>query len=320
MALILSYNFLSPPKTVLKVSSGKTANLRNHLFALYLFFFLAINILSADSIYFKNGAYIEVEKASEKDGQIEYWLGSTRYTIPSTKVEKVVKGSGPTITFGSQVPVNLVPPSSAEAASKVSSSVSQPGAAASRHAKIAVPAPSLPQDDSYWSGLRARIVNRDHVDEGALSALENQGNADQTSNAYFVAGVFEVEHGNPENACSYFEHALALTPDGASLLAWYTTSLAEARHYPEAASQAERLTKLEPGSASAFRWLAAAQYNADHTRAAVLAWKRSLELEPDRETQRLLERAQRELDVEERSNQQESRHFSLRYEGGETSP
>ncbi len=47
--------------------------------------------------------------------------------------------------------------------------------------------------------------------------------------------------------------------------------------------------------------------------------KRALELEPNPETQRLLERVQRELDVEERSNQQESRHFSLRYEGGETS-
>lgn len=44
-----------------------------------------------------------------------------------------------------------------------------------------------------------------------------------------------------------------------------------------------------------------------------------MELEPNPETQRLLERTQRELDVEERSNQQESSHFSLRYEGGETS-
>ena len=42
-------------------------------------------------------------------------------------------------------------------------------------------------------------------------------------------------------------------------------------------------------------------------------------MDPNPETQRLLERAQRELDVEERSNQQESRHFSLRYEGGDTS-
>jgi len=133
-------------------------------------------------------------------------------------------------------------------------------------------------------------------------------------------GVFEMERGNPDSACTYFEHALSLAaPNEASLLAWYATSLEGARRYAEAASQAEHLTQLEPNSAQAFRWLAAAQYNADRTRDAVRAWKRALELEPNPETQRLLERAKRELDVEERSNQQESRHFSLRYEGGETS-
>jgi len=49
-------------------------------------------MLVADTIRFKNGAYIEVDKASEKDGQIEYWMGSTKYTIPKAKVEKIVKG------------------------------------------------------------------------------------------------------------------------------------------------------------------------------------------------------------------------------------
>src|SRR5438128_7629693 len=295
------------------------ANLRKTLFAFCSSFLLATNMLMADTIRFKNGAYIEVDNASEKDGQIEYWMGSTRYTIPKTKIEKIVKGGGPSITLGSQAPVNLVPPSSADAASQHSNSIPLPAATASKHAKISVPAPSLPDDDSYWSHLRAQIVNRDHVDESALSALENQTNPDETSNAYFVAGVFEMERGNPESACPYFEHALSLAPNEASLLAWYATSLEEAKRYAEAAFQAEHLTQLEPNSAQAFRWLAAAQYNADRTRDAVRAWKRALELEPNPETQRLLERAQRELEVEERSNQQESRHFSLRYEGGETS-
>jgi tetratricopeptide (TPR) repeat protein len=243
-------------------------------------------------------------------------MGNTRYTIPATKVEKITKGGGPSITLGTQVPVNLVPPSAADAAaSQHSSSVPLPTATASKRGKISVSAPSLPNDDSYWSHLRAQVVNRDHVDESALSALENQADADQTSDAYFVAGVFEEEHGSPEGACRYFEHALSLQPNEASLLAWYASSLAEARRYEEAASQAEHLTQVEPNSAQAFRWLAAAQYNADRTRDAVRAWKRALELEPNPETQRLLERAERELDVEERSNQQESRHFSLRYGG-----
>lgn len=279
---------------------------------------LAANVLVADTIYFKNGAYIEVDRASEKDGQVEYFLGSTKYTIPTSKVQKIVHGGAPAITFGSQATVNLVPPSSADAASQHSDSLPPPAVTSAKHAKIPVSAPSLPGDNSYWSNLRAQIVNRDHVDEGALSEIENRGEADQTSNAYFVAGVFEMELGNPEAACPFFEHALSLAPNEASLLAWYATSLPDARRYAEAASQAEHLTQVEPNSAQAFLWLAAAQYNGDRTRDAVRAWKRALELQPNPETQRLLERAQHELDVEERSNQQESRHFTLRYEGGET--
>ena len=203
--------------------------MRKTLFAFWSAFLLASNILVADTILFKNGAYIEVDRASEKDGQIEYWVGSTKYIIPKIKVEKIVKGGGPSITLGSQAPVNLVPPASADAASQHSSTVPLAAAPASRHAKIPVAAPSLPDDGSYWSHLRAQVVNRDHVDESALSELENQANADQTSNAYFVAGVFEEERGNPEGACRYFEHALSLEPNEGSLLAWYATSLEEAR-------------------------------------------------------------------------------------------
>ena len=46
------------------------------------FVLLATNILVADTIHFKNGAYIEVDEASEKDGQIEYWMGNTRFCPP----------------------------------------------------------------------------------------------------------------------------------------------------------------------------------------------------------------------------------------------
>ena len=81
------------------------------LFAFCSFLLLATNLVVADTIHFKNGAYIEVDRASEKNGQIEYWMGNTRYTIPATKVEKITKGGGPSITLGTQVPVNLVPPS-----------------------------------------------------------------------------------------------------------------------------------------------------------------------------------------------------------------
>ena len=279
----------------------------------------------ADTIYFKNGIYIEAENASEKNGEIEYWVGSTKYTIPSNKVEKITKGAAPA--------AQPAPRSTRAPSSSVSTSSHYPGlttvegssprafssASPSSRLKVSSPAPSLPSDDSYWSDLRGKIVNRDGIDESALSTIENQAKPVQTANAYFVAGIFEMEQRNPEAASRYLERALTFSPDSTAFLAWYADSLLEARHYSEATVQAERLTRLEPKSAQAFRFLAAAQYNADHTREAVRAWEHAQELDPNPDTQRLLERTRRELATEERSNQQESRHFSLRYVGGETS-
>jgi tetratricopeptide (TPR) repeat protein len=298
--------------------------LRRRLFLFFsctLFFPAAF----ADTIYFKNGIYIEAENASEKDGQIEYWVGSTKYTIPSNRVEKITKGAAPAVQpapRGTRAPSSSVSTSShypglttVEGSSPRGFSPVSP----SFRPKVSSPAPSLPSGDSYWSALRERIVNRDRIDESALSAIENQAKPIQTANAYFVAGIVEMEHRNPEAASRYFERALTFSPDSTAFLAWYADSLLEARHYSEAAVQAERWARMEPQSAQAFRSLAAAQYNSDHTREAVRAWERAQELEPSPDTQRLLERTRRELATEERSNQQESRHFSLRYVGGETS-
>ena len=118
--------------------------MRKTFFACWPAFLLATNLLVADTILFKNGAYIEVDRASEKDGQIEYWVGSTKYIIPKIKVEKIVKGGGPSITLGSQAPVNLVPPASADAASQHSSTVPLAAAPASRTRRSRSPLPLYP--------------------------------------------------------------------------------------------------------------------------------------------------------------------------------
>ena len=50
---------------------------------------------SADTLYLKNGMYIVVARATEKDGQIEYWVGSTKYTISKTLVTRIETGKRP---------------------------------------------------------------------------------------------------------------------------------------------------------------------------------------------------------------------------------
>jgi hypothetical protein len=62
-----------------------------------------------------------------------------------------------------------------------------------------------------------------------------------------------------------------------------------------------------------------AQFASDHTREAITSWKRSLQLRPDAKVEQFLAKAQREQSVESDFAQGESSHFTLHYEGKQTS-
>ena len=61
-----------------------------HLFLTVGTLLLIPTISSADTLYLKNGMYIVVAKATEKDQQIEYWVGSTKYAISKDLVAKLL--------------------------------------------------------------------------------------------------------------------------------------------------------------------------------------------------------------------------------------
>jgi arginyl-tRNA synthetase len=61
------------------------------------------------------------------------------------------------------------------------------------------------------------------------------------------------------------------------------------------------------------------QFSADRTKEAVRTWKKSLELRPDPVVEQYLAKAQREATTEADFAQKESRHFTLRYEGKQSS-
>ena len=62
-----------------------------------------------------------------------------------------------------------------------------------------------------------------------------------------------------------------------------------------------------------------ARFASDHTKEAITSWTRSLELRPDPAVQQYLSKAQREQNVESEFSQGESSHFTLHYEGRQTS-
>lgn len=262
----------------------------------------------ADVIYLKNGMYLKVRGAKEKDGQIEYWVGGTKYSIAKEAVDRIEAGSGP-VSSGS---------GASPAIQDLTRHDQSSGAPA--HDKLSMPRLAGPnQEDNYWNKLRERFVVNDTIDEMRLAEIERDHDARLSSNSYYLAGVIEMQRANPEKASRYFGQAIQIAPDRVDLLEWNAIALGNQGRYAEASRELEQASALQPNSADLQRLLGMTEYNADRTGDAIVAWKRAESIAPDPATQRLLKKAERELEVEEKSRRKESRHFTLRYQGDRTS-
>jgi Tfp pilus assembly protein PilF len=269
----------------------------------------------ADTIYLKNGMYIVVRNVEEKDGQVEYWVAGTKYRIAKSLVIKVESGDGPAVNRSS------VPSAGLPAVQDLTRRDTSGTTVAAKHDKLQLPLPAGPkQDERHWAALRDRITSGGVIDDMRLGEIEIQHDARTTADAFYLAGVTEIQRGNPEKASGYFERAIRAMPEQVNLLEWHAIALATLGRYPDAAYELERASGLQPDSADLLRLLGLARYDADRTSDAVLAWKRAIEISPDAYTEKLLHKAERELEVEEKSRRRESRHFTLHYEGDRTGP
>jgi tetratricopeptide (TPR) repeat protein len=152
-----------------------------------------------------------------------------------------------------------------------------------------------------------------------LAEIELDHNARATSDAYFLAGVAALQAGAAETASAYFERGLRAMPEHVHLLEWHAIALSSEGKYEAAVHELEHAITLTPDSAHLQQLLGLAEYDADQTGQAVIAWKRAQELAPDSYFSSLLRKAERELDVEERSRRKQSAHFILHYQGDATS-
>src|SRR5882672_6507003 len=111
-------------------------------------------LASADTLYLKNGMYIVVTKATEKDGEIEYWVGSTKYTISKDLVAKIEPGNGPSTNTHSATAMHRGAP----AVQDLSRRDANASTGTASHDKLQLPAPGGPkQHEPYWDSLRTRI-------------------------------------------------------------------------------------------------------------------------------------------------------------------
>lgn len=251
--------------------------------------FLGIALVPAwaDTIHLKNGRTILADHVRENGNRYEYEIGEDSYAIPKSAVDRVDAGG---------VPVHA-------------------GASGGEDLPAFTPADSLGSEGD----LVGKIIKDGSVDRDALSTLENKGNRELSATADFIAGKFEFEHGNIALARDYFESALRFQSENSTILIYYAALLVRTGSASQGLSYAQRAVRSAQNSADAFTILGYAQFASDHTKDAVASWKRSLELRPDSKVQQLLAKAQREQNVESDFSQGESTHFTLHYEGRQTS-
>ena len=242
--------------------------------------------VQAETIHLKNGRSILASNVREKNGRIEWQVGENTYSIAKSLVDRIDTGGAPVVPGGPAPEMEVAPPSERV-----------------EHAE-------------EFSG---RVVVEGRVDPGALAAVEKEGFPENSAAAYYSAAQHEYTHGNLEQSRLYLERALSFTPTNSILLDNHAYVLLALGKTAEALSQADRATKLAPNSADAFKILGMAYYKSNKTAEAIRAWKRSLELRPDPAVREYLRKAQREESAESQFGEEETGHFTLRFEGRQSS-
>lgn len=240
----------------------------------------------------KSGTRIVADSVKEYNGQVEYSIGDNTLTIPKSIVARIERGT-PGVA---------------------------PGDASAASAPASIRPEDLPQmrnDMEISDDLVARIIHQGEVDTDALRQIEIQSTPPQAASAYAIAAGFEENQNHLPVAARYLESALHFLPANPILLENYASILLRLGRASEALSYAEQAARVDSQSSVAFWILGYAYYKNDRDQEAIATLKQSLQLHSDDKVRQLLERIERESRTEADFRQQESDHFTLRYEGSQ---
>jgi len=263
---------------------------RTRINIIFVLFLAACTVAPAETLHLKNGRTIWADSVHENGNRVEYEVGENTFAIPKSLVDRIDTGGAPP-----------------EYSTATGSSKSTPD--------IAMPSTELRIANDVYS----RVLHDGKVDDEALAKLERENTPDTAAAGYFLAGRNELEKGNIIVAKGYYEKAIRLQPENGILLSHYTVVLLRTGATREALMSAEHAVRVAPDSPDAYAVLGAAQSASDRTADAIRSWKRSLALRADPGVERLLAKAQKDAAAEESFSENQSSHFTLRFEGKQTS-
>jgi Peptidase MA superfamily/Tetratricopeptide repeat len=240
-------------------------------------------LADAEVVRMKNGDVIHADRVTETSSNVRYEIGDDSYTVPRSKVER--------IEAGPSMPV--------------------------RQSELPTYVPNTPATGERE--LLEQVVHEGSVNRETLNSIESRGNDAVTAVAFYIAGKQEFQSGKYAEARRYFESGMHYDPQNPAIINFYAALLIRTGRAKEAIEYAARAVRLAPDSPDALVVLGVAQYSSGKSKEAAESWKQSLALRPDASVQHLLDRANRELAAESNYSERETGHFTLRYEGAQSS-
>jgi tetratricopeptide (TPR) repeat protein len=270
----------------------------------------------ADLIHLKNGITISASQVTQKDGQVQYTVGGTQYSIPQASVSGIDHDSAFGISVGTSKSGLIAAP-----ALPASSSSSNSTANFVSHRELVSSLPRTAQMHGFDSAvLSAQIIRDGRVNERALYDISSEGSSAKSAAAYFIAAQYAYEHSEGEAARRYMKTCLSYEPEDAGLLEWYSVILLDGGQYDDAVTEAQRAVKRAPHSAGALQVLGLAYYDSGHFAQAIETWNHAQQLHPTDAVANYRAKAERESPVEDKFSERTGTHFALRYEGRQLAP
>ncbi len=245
----------------------------------------------ADTIYLKNGRQIQATNIVRQNGKVTFETSAGTMSVPESLVDRILSGAPP-----------IAPQKGANSAA----------------AELQMAPPSPASADS--ASILQSIVQNGGINEQALAQIDANASAGGAAlvraiAAEAAASHFELDRNNLGAALQHAERALGFAPDQLPMLLDAAYLHLRRGEYQPALDLLERARRGDPNSADVAKLTGWADYGLNRLSDAVAEWTRSQAQRPDAEVARALQKAQRDLNVENIFREGRSAHFDLHYYG-----
>jgi len=248
----------------------------------------------ADTIVLKNGRRIVALSVSQEGDKVRYETPAGSLSLPISIVDHIEHG-GVLVGGASGGPEISLKPPTAEATTTGS-------------------APNRGEIESRT--LRNGQIDRDYIAELETAAHSGHSLAQYNAAlAHHAASQYEMSRGEMDRALADERMALYYAPQHPVFLLDVAYLHLRRSEFTQSLEYLERAKRVAPEDPELYKLAGWAYFGLNKLDQAVLEWKHSEALRPDAEVEAALQKALRDKEEEARYRENESSHFTLRYNG-----